>query len=193
MTSVPESSCQWSSTESTRVVGFELTNHDPWILKNTSWEHRILSTLPLPKTERNHHRHTHKQRSKRMRIRPLILVSTPEQSRNKEDKAAYTQEASHEIDLCNCLSACETHRIDSRWWEVVEEDHQESEEIPNSADKSTPPPRRVISDELSIKHTRCERHNSKHQHTNILPPLRRRRQLTRGSQCRELINTSAGS
>ena len=128
-----------------------------------------------------------------MRIRPLILIPTPQQSSNEEDKAAYTQKTSHEIDLGNCLSSSQTHRVDSRWWEVVKQDHQQAEEIPNSADKSTPPPRRVISDELSIKHTRRKRHNSKHQHTHILPPLRRWRQLTRSRQRRQLINTSTGT
>lgn len=128
-----------------------------------------------------------------MRIRPLILVSTPEQSRNKEDKAAYTQKASHEIDLCNRLPPRKAHRVDPWWREVVKQDHQEAEEVPNSTDKSTPPPTAMVGDELAVKDGWGKRHNSKNQHTHILTPLRRRRQLTRRSQRSQLINPRTGS
>lgn len=126
-----------------------------------------------------------------MCIRPGVLIPTPQQPSNKEDETTYTQKPTHKVNLRDCFSARKAHRVDAWRWEIVEQHHQETQKVPHRTNQSTPPPRTMIRNQLSPQHTRRKRQNRKHQHAHILPSLRRRRQLRRRSQRRQLVDAGA--
>lgn len=108
--------------------------------------------------------------------------------RHEEDHPGNAQEPTNVIDLLQDLASRQTRAVDTRRREVKDRCHQQTDEVPDSADEPDPAPRRVVRDQLSPEHRGTEWDDGEDQHSDVLPSLRRGSQLRRHSESSELVD-----
>ena len=112
-------------------------------------KHGIFCPFPFPDEKCHKQEEAGEQRREYMGGRPGILVAAPLQAGHEDQHATDTQEASNEVDLLEDLRARQTHRVDSGWWEVKDQGHDETDSSPGSTKGATIAPAGMSGNELS--------------------------------------------
>lgn len=106
---------------------------------DASREHREFGAVHLPEAEGGQECSTKEKRDKDVSRCPWVLVASPLKSRKEQNHAANAEQAADVIDLFQDLASWLAKGVDTRWWKVKEQCHQEANAIPcadNGADVS---------------------------------------------------------
>ena len=121
------------------------------------------------------------------------LIATPLKSRHENEHTADTQESTDKVNLLNSLLLRQSLRVDSWWWEVEDDGHDESDRGPDTAQDTTIPPSCMRRDQLGPQNGRAERHDSEHQNGNVFPTLSGGREFRCDCQSSKFVDSSTGT
>ena len=112
---------------------------------------------------------------------------------HKQDHASNAKDAAEVVDLAEDLPTRHTSAIDTGRWEVEDGYEDKTDEIPDSAKQTNPPPCRIIGDELTPKNRRAERQDGEDEHGHIFAAFGCWCKLRSDRQSSQLVDTGTDS
>ena len=119
------------------------------------------------------------------------LIATPRQTCHKYEHTGNTQESTNEVNLLNNIHLRQSLGVNSGWWEVEDDGHDESDCSPDTTQDTAISPSCMFRDQLGPHDGRAERHDGEYQDGNVFSTLSSGREFRGDSQSSKFVDPSA--
>ena len=163
------------------------------VLSQTLGKHRILRTVCFPEEECDQKNGSKNERGEHVGASPAVLITAPLHAGHEQNHASNAQDAADIVDLSKNLLSTHANAVDSRWREVKDGGHDQTDQVPDTAQQTNPAPRAVVCNKLAPENGRAKRDDREDEDGNVFSTLRGRRQLGRYRESSQLVDTGSNA